>query len=69
MDFITKIIGLTVGLAVGTLMVTQILLPTIDGLTFTGENADTYETMIGVVGLLAIVVLVTYAASAIRGRN
>lgn len=69
MDFVSKIIGLAVGLTVGVTLVANLILPVIQGLSLTGDNAETYTTMFGVVGLLAIVSLVVYAASAIRGRN
>lgn len=68
MDIVTTIVGGVVGLSVGGLLVGNVLIPTIQGIEFTGTNASMYTTMMGVVGLLGIVVLVVYAANMIRSK-
>lgn len=69
MDFISKIVSGVVALVVGTTLVANVLLVTLDNINITGDNASTYETMLGVVGLMAIVSLVVFAANMIRSRN
>lgn len=69
MDFISKIVSGVVGLTVGGVLVANVLLTTLGNIQLTGENADTYETMLGVVGLMAIVSLVVFAANMIRSRQ
>lgn len=68
MDIVTTVVGGVVGLSVGGLLVGNVLIPTIQGIEFTGTNASMYTTMMGVVGLLGIVVLVVYAANMIRSK-
>lgn len=68
MDIVTTVVGGVVGLSVGGLLVGNVLIPTIQGIEFTGTNANMYTTMMGVVGLLGIVVLVVYAANMIRSK-
>lgn len=68
MDIVSKMVGGTVGLVVGGIMVGQVLIPTIEGITFSGDNATMYTTMFGVVCLMGIVALVVYAANLIKSK-
>lgn len=69
MDIVSKMVGGVVGLTVGGILVGQVLIPTIQGITFTGNNATMYTTMFGVVCLMGIVALVVYAANLIKSKN
>ena len=69
MDIVSKMVGGVVGLTVGGILVGQVLIPTIQGITFEGTNASMYTTMFGVVCLMGIVALVVYAAGLIKSRN
>ena len=69
MDIVSKMVGGVIGLTVGGILVGQVLIPTIEGLTFSGNNATMYTTMFGVVCLMGIVALVVYAANLIKSKN
>ena len=69
MDIVSKMVGGTVGLVVGGILVGQVLIPTIEGITFSGDNATMYTTMFGVVCLMGIVALVVYAANLIKTKS
>lgn len=66
MNWTSKIVGLTVGLVVGIIMVTQVLLPVITDWT-TANSTSQYVALITVVGTLAVISLVVFAAKAIMG--
>lgn len=68
MDFIGKIVSGVVGLTVGGVLVANVLLTTLGNISLSGPNAETYTTMLGVVGLMAIVSLVVFAANMIKSR-
>lgn len=69
MDIVSKMVGGVIGLTVGGILVGQVLIPTIEGITFTGDNATMYATMFGVVCLMGIVALVVYAANLIKSKS
>lgn len=69
MDIVSKMVGGVIGLTVGGILVGQVLIPTIEGITFSGNNATMYTTMFGVVCLMGIVALVVYAANLIKSKN
>ena len=67
-NWTSKIIGLTVGLVVGIIMVTQVLLPVISDWT-TANSTSGYVALITVVGTLAVISLVVFAARSIMGKE
>lgn len=62
MDFISKVIGLCVGLAIAVVLLVNLLLPTISGAT--GLD-DTQTAMLKAVGTIALIVPIAFAARAI----
>lgn len=66
-NWTSRIIGLTVGLVIGLIMVTQVLLPVISDYT-SGEGAE-YVALITVIGTLAVISLVVFAARSIMGKD
>ena len=68
MNWTSRIIGMTVGLVVGIIMVTQVLLPVIDDWV-TANSESTYVALITVIGTLAVIMLVVFAAKAIMGKD
>lgn len=67
-NWTSKIIGLTVGLVVGIIMVTQVLLPVISDWVDANEGS-TYIALITVIGTLAVISLVVFAARSIMGKD
>lgn len=67
-NWTSKIIGLTVGLVVGIIMVTQVLLPVISDWVDANEES-TYVALITVIGTLAVISLVVFAARSIMGKD
>lgn len=67
-NWTSKIIGLTVGLVVGIIMVTQVLLPVIADWVDANEGS-TYIALITVIGTLAVISLVVFAARSIMGKD
>lgn len=67
-NWTSKIIGMTIGLVVGIIMVTSVLLPVI-GDWVTANSGSEYVALITVVGTLAVISLVVFAAKAIMGKD
>lgn len=67
-NWTSKIIGLSVGLVVGIIMVTQVLLPVIEDWVDANEGS-TYIALITVIGTLAVISLVVFAARSIMGKD
>lgn len=67
-NWTSKIIGLTVGLVVGIIMVTQVLLPVISDWVDANEGSS-YIALITVIGTLAVISLVVFAARSIMGKD
>ena len=68
MNWTSKIIGMCIGLVVGIIMVTSVLLPVIQ--TWVTANSESeYVALITVVGTLAVISLVVFAARAIMGKD
>lgn len=67
-NWTSKIIGMTIGLVVGIIMVTSVLLPVINDWV-TANSSSEYVALITVVGTLAVISLVVFAARAIMGKD
>lgn len=67
-NWTSKIIGMTIGLVVGIIMVTSVLLPVISDWV-TANSESEYVALITVVGTLAVISLVVFAAKAIMGKD
>ena len=67
-NWTSKIIGMTIGLVVGIIMVTSVLLPVINDWV-TANSSSEYVALITVVGTLAVISLVVFAAKAIMGKD
>lgn len=67
-NWTSKIVGLCVGLVVGIVLITQVLLPVITDWT-TANSSSSYVALITVVGTLAVISLVVFAARAIMGKD
>lgn len=67
-NWTSKIIGMTIGLVVGIIMVTSVLLPVINDWA-TANSSSEYVALITVVGTLAVISLVVFAARAIMGKD
>ena len=67
-NWTSKIIGMTIGLVVGIIMVTSVLLPVINDWV-TANSSSEYVALTTVVGTLAVISLVVFAARAIMGKD
>lgn len=66
---ISKLVYGIIAIVVVVLIVATVLIPTVDGLTFTGDNATTYKTLLGVTVTLSIIIPVMMAVKMIGGRS
>ena len=64
---ISKVLYGIIAIVVAVLIIATVLIPTINGLELTGDNADTYMTLLGVICTLAIIVPVMRAVRMISG--
>lgn len=64
---INKVLMGVISIIIATILIALVLIPTIQGIEFTGSNATMYTTLIGVVGTIAIVIPVMMAAKMITG--
>lgn len=64
---IGKVMMGVVTVLVATILVALVLIPTIQGISFTGDNADLYATLLGVVGTLSILVPVLVIVKMLSG--
>lgn len=58
-----------IGIVVVVLVVATVLIPTVSGLEFTGDNAAMYTTLLGVVCTLSIIIPVMLAVKMIGGKD
>lgn len=66
---ISKLVYGIIAIVVVVLIVATVLIPTVDGLSFTGGNATTYKTLLGVTVTLSIIIPVMMAVKMIGGRS
>lgn len=65
----TKVVYAVIGITVGVIVISTVLLPTIQEQTGTGKPAAQYATLLGVVATLSIIAIVMMAVRLMGNKN